>query len=217
MRFPFTIEQFMQVFSDYNLGVWPIQIYLVMIASVLIVLILKNMPGIGKLVLAILGFFWLWMGVAYHLMYFTEINAAAYGFGAAAVLQSIVFFFLAFKKSPVFSSDFSTRSMAGIVLIVYSILIYPLIAHFQGHIFPVSPTFGLPCPTTIFTFGILLFLQQRIPFFIVFIPLLWTIIGTSAAMMLGMVEDYGLIISGVIYIVMRNFHLPENEPLQLKD
>ncbi len=77
-------------------------------------------------------------------------------------------------------------------------VIYPVLGHFLGHVYPNSPTFGAPCPTTIFTFGLLLWTTTRVRWYILVIPCLWAIVGSSAAISLGIREDTGLLVSGIV-------------------
>lgn len=84
-------------------------------------------------------------------------------------------------------------------MIVYALIIYPLLGSLAGHSFPRNPTFGLPCPTTIFTLGILLYYQKlTVKLFI--IPVIWSAIGFTAALKLGIYEDTGLIMSALLVI-----------------
>ena len=65
-----------------------------------------------------------------------------------------------------------------------------------------APVFGVaPCPTTIFTFAVLIVL--RAPLKLSLIPLLWAAIGTSAAVLLGVKEDFGLAAAGLMYLMTR--------------
>jgi len=48
----------------------------------------------------------------------------------------------------------------------------------------------------------LLFSSSRIPFIVIIIPAVWSIIGFSAAISLGMKEDTGLLIAGLICTIM---------------
>jgi hypothetical protein len=68
--------------------------------------------------------------------------------------------------------------------------------------------FGVaPCPTTIFTFGLLLWAKKPIPAYILVILLIWSIIGTMAAVSLQVPQDYGLGIAGIVgtvLVIMRN-------------
>jgi hypothetical protein len=89
--------------------------------------------------------------------------------------------------------------------LAYGILFYPLAGLVLGHVYPAQPTFGLPCPTTIFTFGILLWNKNKIPLYILIIPSVWTIIGFFAALNFGIYEDIGLLLSGAagLYLIFR--------------
>ena len=51
--------------------------------------------------------------------------------------------------------------------------------------------------TTIFTFGILLWTRSKLPKILLGIPLLWSTIGFSGAVSLGIREDIGLLVAGV--------------------
>jgi hypothetical protein len=77
-----------------------------------------------------------------------------------------------------------------------------VLGHLFGHIYPKSPTFGLPCPTTIFTFGLLLWTDKKIPKYVLVIPFLWSIVGFSAAVNLKVYEDFGLLVAGIIGTVL---------------
>jgi hypothetical protein len=72
-----------------------------------------------------------------------------------------------------------------------------------GHGYPKSPGFGVaPCPATIFTFGILLMIDKKFPKYILIIPLIWLVIGFFAAINLGIKEDIGLLLSGIITAIL---------------
>jgi hypothetical protein len=60
------------------------------------------------------------------------------------------------------------------------------------------PTFGLPCPTTIFTLGILLFATAPLPRSVFAVPLLWAAVGSTAAFRFGIPQDLGLLVAGLI-------------------
>lgn len=66
-----------------------------------------------------------------------------------------------------------------------AMVVYPLLGALFGHAYMESPTFGLPCPTTIFTFGLLMFLVEPFPRLIFAVPILWAAVGSLAAFRLG--------------------------------
>jgi Family of unknown function (DUF6064) len=199
MKAPFTLEQFLAVFKHYNGGVFPMQILFYLISIFAIYLVLKPNIHANTIISLIMAFLWLWMGVVYHLIYFTEINKLAYLFGALCIVQSILFVVLGVFQSK-FSFQFNADKFGimGMSLIVFALIIYPILGYFLGHFYPSSPTFGLPCPTTIFTFGILLLNEKKCPILILIIPCMWSIIGFMAAFQFGILEDTGLIVASLI-------------------
>ena len=89
--------------------------------------------------------------------------------------------------------------VVGGLFLLYTLAIYPVLGWMSGHAYPRSPMFGVaPCPVTIFTFGLLLWTTGRVPKYLLVIPLLWSLLGFSAASSLGIREDYGLVVAGVL-------------------
>ena len=207
MNLPFTTEQFLEVFRNYNLSVWPMQVVLFLIGCSALYLAVKRRPSSGRFISAMLAFLWVWMGVAYHLINFTTINRAAYAFGALFIGQGLVFLYAGvFKASLSFQYRSDRYGLTGAILILYAMVIYPVLGYLLGHVYPQSPTFGLPCPTTIFTFGILLWTNKKVSLAVLAVPFLWSIIGSTAAWSLGIREDIGLLVAGLagtLLMVMR--------------
>lgn len=215
MKTPFTREQFLEVFKNYNEAVFPIQVFFYLISVLVVYYTLKPNNQSNKIISTILAFFWLWMGVVYHLIFFTVINKAAYLFGALFILQGILFLILGvFQNKLSFAFSFDMYGITGTTLTAYALIIYPVFGFFLGHNYPHSPTFGLPCPTTIFTFGLLIMSNKKFPDITLIIPLLWSIIGFSAAFNFSIYEDTALIIAGVLTFFMLRF---KNRMLRLNN
>jgi len=209
MKIPFSQDQFFSVFEAYNLSLWPIQILFYGLGVVCIVVMVKNGLKYSRMLFSVLSFFWLWMGVVYHILYFSSINTAAYLFGFVFIIQGLAFFYFGVIREKIkFNFNLELSGIIGLVLIVYALAAYPVISYFVGHIYPRSPTFGVPCPTTIFTFGLLLHSTTRVPWFIVLIPLLWSLIGLSAALNLSVNEDFGLPVAGLLASPILLFYKP---------
>ncbi len=169
MKIPFSTDQFIEVFREYNLGVFPMQIVFYLLGIAVIYLAVKPNTISDKFICGVLTFFWLWMGIVYHILYFAEINKAAYLFSIAFIVQGILFMiFGVFNSKISFKFQSDRYGITGISLIVFALFIYPIIGYFLGHVYPSSPTFGLPCPTTIFTFGLLLLTVRRLPVYLSF-------------------------------------------------
>lgn len=198
MKLPFTVEQFLEIFKNYNQSVFPMQIVFYLLGAAILSLSIKKPANADKIINVILSFFWLWMGIVYHLIYFVHINKAAYLFGGIFILQGLLFFYKGVLSNKLsYQFRFDIPGLAGSLLIIFALIIYPFFGYLFGHFYPASPTFGLPCPTTIFTFGILLWSDKKISLLILIIPFMWSVIGFVAALQLGIREDVGLLVSGI--------------------
>jgi len=85
----------------------------------------------------------------------------------------------------------------------YAAALYPLLGLAMGHPSSELPTFGItPCPVTIFTFGMLLLTGQPVAHLLLVIPFLWSLVGSSAAILLRVPQDWLLLASGVVSVVL---------------
>ena len=202
MRVPFTVEQFLEVFRRYNEAVWPAQWILTALGVTVVVLALGRAPHAGRTISGVLALLWLWMGAVYHLVFFRPINPAATAFGALFLVEAALLAWLGVWRGAL---DFRVRrdatGLTGALLVLYALVLYPTIGHALGHRYPAAPTFGLPCPTTILTFGLLLWTVPPVPRRLLLIPALWALIGTAAAVELGIGEDFGLPVAAIVATV----------------
>jgi hypothetical protein len=203
MKLPFTPEQFFGVFRAYNETVWPAQVALLALAVGALLLVAFPRRWSGRGVSAILAFLWAWLGLAYHFAFFATINPLAYAFAAVSVLGSLVFVWqgvvqgkLEFRLVP------DARGVLGVVMVVFAIVVYPAWSVYAGHGYPAMPTFGLPCPTTLFTMGVLAFLVVPYPRAVFAVPVLWCLVGVQAAFLLGVWQDLGLLVAAAVGIVL---------------
>ena len=193
MRLPFSLADFLGVFARYNQAVWPMQLVLYAAAALIVVLALRPGPRQWRAAGVLLAALWAWTGVVYHWAFFTRVNPAAYAFGALFVAQAAVTLLVAERGGlrPAIRPDAS--GIAGAVLAGYALVIYPILIAAAGHTYPAAPTFGAPCPLTLFTFGIFAWADVRMPRWLLLIPATWAVIATVAAVSLAMTPDYALI------------------------
>ncbi len=203
MNIPFTLQQFFAVFVRYNEAIGPAPILLIALALATLYLVARGHRLGGRVALVLLSVLWLWTGIVYHWLYFSAINPAANVFAAICVLQGLLFLVLGMSRTPLefrFGPDRNT--VAGALLTAYGLVVYPLLGILFGHTYPASPTFGAPCPTTIFTFGLLL-LAPRLPWWTLVIPAVWAAVGFNAALSFGVYEDFGLLAAASVAIGLR--------------
>lgn len=222
MNLPFTVEQFLQVFRDFNTSIWPMQIVAYVLAVGALALCLWRVSYGDRVVAGVLAFFWLFMGAVYHIGFFSRINNAAYIFGALFIVQGLLFAFVgSYRNRLIFGFRANIHTSIGAAFVLYSMVVYPLIGAAVGHAWPNSPSFGVaPCPGTIFTFGMLLLTASRLPKYLLVIPALWSLIGFAAALTLGITEDIGLLVAGVLgtaLIIVRDRKTPAEKEEYMKE
>lgn len=198
----FSLEEFLLVLESYNLAIWPLQI----IAYVLIVLVLffslKPTKYSTKIVLAILSFFWLFTGIVFCLLYWAPTHIFGYIFGVCCIAQGLLFLYSITRSDITISSPDKTYTLIGILFVLYAIIGYQVFGYYLGHIYPKFFAVGLvPCPTTIFTLGIFLIINKKIPIKYFVIPLMISLGGFLAAYN-GIYEDIGLIIAGILSTIL---------------
>jgi hypothetical protein len=199
---PFTVDQFLHVFEQYNQAIWPAHVIAYVIGIAALALTVKKTRYSDRAISVILACFWAWMGIVYHIMYFSAINGAALGFGVLFIVQAILWLvFGVIRPRLSFQWQSNPYTIAGAVMIVYAMLVYPILGTLLGHGYPRSPSFGVaPCPTTIFTFGLLLLTSAKVPKSVLVIPFLWSLLGITASSLLGIREDIGLLVASVLSV-----------------
>lgn len=199
MELPFSRAKFLDAFAAYNraLAPWAAVLWL---GSLTVVLIFLRRHRLDRAVSLLLAVLWAWSGVAYHAAFFARINPAARIFAALFVIQGVLFSWLAFRPEPLrYHWEPGLRGSVGLALAAYG-LAYPGLALLAGEPWPRIPSFGVPCPTTILTAGLLL-AADPLPAWLAVIPILWGIIGGSAAFLLGIPTDYALFFAAGILAV----------------
>ncbi len=200
MPLPFTSEQFLDQLAAYNAALWPALVALWMTSLIVSVLLFSSRRPADRAISGLLAAHWTWSALAYHLAFFTRINAAAWVFAALFLLQGGLFFWWGVVRGRLFFAPWRTAwAPVAWVLIAYSLL-YPGINAVQHFSVLRIPAFGVPCPTMIFTAGILMLATPR-SWRLSIIPVTWSFIGGSAAVLLGVRADYALPIAGMALAV----------------
>ena len=224
MRPPFTSEQFFDVFVRYHEWLWPAPVLLFALGVGLVVLAYLG-PRHSRVVLGGLAALWAWMAVMYHFAFLSFVTPMAYAFGALFLVQAglLAWHGLHTRRLHLARPVDRPSRIVGVVLAAYALVAYPLVAHLLGQRYPAVPTFGLPCPTTILTFALLVWCVHPVPRIVLVIPAAWALIGVSAALSFGVGEDFALPIAAALALaVLRRTHVqehgaapPPRRPLQL--
>lgn len=199
---PFTRDQFLANLAAYNEAIWPAQPAVFGLGLLTVAILFWRPRMADRLIAGILAMMWLWTGVGYHWLHFTEINKAALIFGGLFVAQGAMLAYVGVVRNQLrFGLGSGPAASVGIGFVVYAAVLYPLLGILTGHAYPQMPMFGVtPCPVTIFTFGFFLFAKPPMSRWLLAIPFIWSLIGGSAAFLLGMQQDWLLLLSGFVAV-----------------
>ena len=203
MRLPFSAEQFFGLFVRYNEAVWPLQLLLVT-AAIIVVIVAVSAPRRSRIVTGSLAALWAYAALAYHLAFFTTLTPAAHLFAALFLVEAALLGWhgLHTRRLHLAVPPDATARIVGIVLILYALVGYPALAHVAGQRYPAMPTFGVPCPTTIFTLGVLMWCLRPVPWSVLVVPVGWSVIATVAAVAFGVVEDFALPVAAALSLAV---------------
>jgi hypothetical protein len=84
---PFTPAQFLTVFTEYNLAIWPSQIVAYLLGGMAVLLLFWQTAGPRRLIAVVLSAMWIWTGVLYHGVWFSQVNKSAYLFATLFVIE----------------------------------------------------------------------------------------------------------------------------------
>ena len=203
MDLPFTHDAFFALFGQYNAAVWPLALLFYLLAALCVALMFRPGRWATLIVSGTLAAMWAVNGVGYHWLFFREINPAATLFAVVFVVQAMLLIVLPARR-PAFrySVEADARSGVGLLLVLFATVLYPLWGWLAGHGWPEMPFFGVaPCPTTIFTVGVLLTGTWHVARWLLILPGLWAGVGGSAAIFLGVPQDFALLATLAILVL----------------
>jgi len=200
-------DDFLAVFTAYNEALWPAPEVLGLIAFGAVCLALFPGSQRDRIACALLSVLWAWCGLIYSCGFLSRLTPLGYVFGGVFAMQAALLLHFGVARNDVhFWTHTGPRHLAGILLIFYALVAYPALAALLGHAHPTSPSFGVPTPLTIFTFGMLLLTRAPYARVLFAVPLFWTVIGTWLAFEIRLREDIGLIVAAALVLTMTPTH-----------
>ncbi|HSN15449.1 MAG TPA: DUF6064 family protein [Anaeromyxobacteraceae bacterium] len=198
MPLPFTPEQFLDGFGWFNTAAWPLHLAMFGVVVGIVVLAFRGGARASRTISVGLALLWLAAAVLQGTA-FRGVMPTAIPFAIVFLLEAVLLAVAAIGDRLAFRVHRGPLPALGLALVCYAALLYPAIGALAGHTWPRVPVFGVaPCPNTIFTFGVLLLTERPVPRWLLPIPFLWSLIGIPAAAFLGIAEDWGLPVAGVL-------------------
>ena len=150
-----TEDLLLNSFAMYNQQIWPMQVvaYLLGVAALFLAIWGKSFSG--RIVTAVLSFFWLWVALLFWTANARQGFAPGYVFVAIFLGQGVLFLYETLRPRLIFGFQRNLASWAGIFFALYALVGYPAVGWLVNHIYPQAPPFGLtPCPLVAYTFGL---------------------------------------------------------------
>ena len=205
---PFTVEDLLGVFETYNQAIWPMQIVAYVLGVLAVLLAVRQTAMSSRIIAGILSFLWLF-SAGFFIFALVPIYKPAYAFGALFIIQAAIFLASALKPRVSFAIGRDAYAVVGLLFIAFAMIGYPVLGYFIDHRYPQSPPFGLtPCPLSVFTFGLLLLADSKVPKWLIAIPFLYAI-GGIMPVSIGVTEDLAMIVGGLVgtaLILYRDAH-----------
>lgn len=198
MGVPFSTADFFEAFARYNDAIAPMQLVLLAIGVLAVV---RGAAGAWRDAATLLAVLWIWSGVVYHLGFFSVVTPAAIVFGILFLTGGALLVWWGWREEPAHEPE-ARHLIAGLAVAAYALVAYPLIGFMSGQRYPAFPTMGVPCPTVILTFGVLLFFATFLHTRVLILPGIWAIVATSAALQLDVPEDFGLPAAALLALAM---------------
>jgi hypothetical protein len=203
-----TINEFFALLENYNQAIWPMPLVAYGLAVLALIFIMRSGKLGNRMVSGVLAFFWLWTGLIFQVFFLAPIEKTSYASGAFLVLQGILLIWYGvFKHELTFKWRLNSYGIIGGLIILYSLIAYPVFGTLAGHQFPRVPVFGLmPCPTAMFTAGILLLAEPGFPRSLLLIPFVTAMMGMIGALMFRLPEDFPVLPLVLIASLMAIHH-----------
>jgi hypothetical protein len=218
-------EGFFDLIRSYNTAIWPMHVLTIVLGVAAAILALRKTRESDKMIAGILALLWLWSGVVFLVIFLGSWTPTFFGFavpgfgylgGVLFIMQGGIFvYFGVLRSSLSFKPSADVHGVIGTVMVVYAVVVYPIIGWATGHPYPGYPVFGTAaCPVAIFTAGMLLWTNRRMPPFTPIIPMIWGLAGILAVVSIKVWADAGLFIAGVLGVVIlrRNAAMPAHQP-----
>lgn len=203
MPLPFAEREFYDLFGAYNRAFWPVIAVFWIVSAAMAVRLLRG-QGVSRGLSRLVALQWAWTAIAYQALYFTSINPAAWVFAGAFLAQAVATFASDASYPRSYQLRGTPRHFLAAAFIVYALL-YPLLATIGGHDLPRVPLFAVPCPLALFATGVVLAAEPRPSGWLFVVPIGWSLVGGSAAILLGVVPDLALFVAAAALTIDATF------------
>lgn len=181
----FSAGTYYRLLELYNRDWWPLQLLALALAAALAVQAWRGGERAGRAVAVIVALGWLWVAWAFHWQRYASIHLAASHFALAFALQALLLGWAGLRGRLLSASVPGLRRRAGLGLLLFALVGFPLLAPLLGRGWTQAEVFGMvPDPTVLATLGVLL-AGVRPPWWLYPVPLAWCLASGATLWAMG--------------------------------
>jgi hypothetical protein len=194
------VQQFFAMFTQANTAVWPVDLVWYAAAITAVLLAVTAIRGSSRLIAGFLAAYYVWLAIVFFGIYYAPLNDHSHAYAVMFALGGVLFLLAGVIRQDLeFQPRWDALGIIGGVFMGYA-LAYPVIDALTGHVFPAAPVFGVaPCPSAIFTVGLLLWTRRGMPMYVLVVPFIWLMTQVPAdALAMGVVADVARVPVGAV-------------------
>jgi hypothetical protein len=188
----FSPRTYYRLLQRHNEAVWPAQVIMSGLGLLILWLLCRPSPRRSRIISTILAGLWAWIAWAFLWRRYTTINWAAVYAVPLFVIEAVLFGWngtvrgrLAYRPSR------GPSTVAGILLLAFSLLLYPVLAPLVGRPWEQAEVFGItPDPTALATLGLLALAEGGHRGTLLIVPALWCLVSGATLLAMGSSEAW---------------------------
>ena len=171
----FSPRVYYRLFELHNQALWPAQIIALGLGVALLFLVLRPSPARSRIVAAIMGLLWVWVGWIFVWQRYTTINwIAAYAVPLFMLQGALLLAAAAARNGLDFEKEWAFLRGFALALLILTLFFYPLLAPLWDRSWQAAEVFGIaPDPTALATLAIVALSRSRTSWPLMIVPTLW--------------------------------------------
>src|SRR5215813_6058925 len=127
----------------HNAALWPAQLATAAVGLAILTMLLRPIRARERVIPALLGVLWIWIGWAFFWDRYATINWGASYVAPAFALQGLLLIAMGARGRLAFDEGRALPDFAGVILFVLAVAGYPLIAPIMGRPWTAAEMFGI--------------------------------------------------------------------------
>lgn len=198
----FSPRTYHRLFELYNEAIWPLQLATAALGLVIAALVVRRSRHGDRIVAGLLAACWLWTAWVFLYQRYAQINWVAPWFAAAFALEALLLVAagVVAGRAPL---EGGGRPRIAALLMVATVLGYPLLAPLGGRAWTTAEAFGVaPDPTAIATVATIAAVRGRIRWLLLALPVLWCVVASLTHWAMGAPEAVVIAVAALVAVVL---------------